>query len=628
MGKEKIIGIDLGTSNSEAAVMVGGKPTIIPSAEGATVAGKMFPSYVAFTADDQLLVGEPARRQSVTNPDGTVTAAKRKMGTNHVYKIYNKEYTPQQISAFILQKIKRDAEAFLGEPVKKAVITVPAYFNDNQRTATKDAGKIAGLDVVRLVNEPTAASMAYGLDRGGEYKILVFDLGGGTLDVTIMEFGGGTFTVLATSGDTQLGGTDMDNAVYEWIAAEFKKMEGIDIRSDKMAVNRVKEAAEKAKIELSSVMETEINLPYVSATQAGPKHLSLKLSRSKLEQLIEPIIKRCINPFENALKDAKLTKNDIQKVILVGGPTRMPVVQKFIEDHVGKKMERGIDPMECVAMGAAIQGAILGGEITDMVLLDVTPLTLGLETLGGVRTALIDRNTTIPTKKSQIFSTAADMQTSVTIHVLQGERPMAADNVSLGQFNLVGLPPAPRGVPQVEVTFDIDASGILNVSAKDLGTGKEQKMTITASTKLADADVKKMVSEAKDYEEQDKAKKEAVEARNSADSLIYMAEKTRSDLAGKLGADMTDRLNAAITGVKAAVEGSDTAKIKSEIEKLQKVLTEAGSAVYQEAAQRQAAQQASQQQAPPGGNEKAQTGGGGPGGENVVDADFKIQDEK
>jgi molecular chaperone DnaK len=627
MGKEKIIGIDLGTSNSEAAVMVGGKPTIIPSAEGATVAGKMFPSYVAFTADDQLLVGEPARRQSVTNPDGTVTAAKRKMGTNHVYKIYNKEYTPQQISAFILQKIKRDAEAFLGEPVKKAVITVPAYFNDNQRTATKDAGKIAGLDVVRLVNEPTAASMAYGLDRGGEYKILVFDLGGGTLDVTIMEFGGGTFTVLATSGDTQLGGTDMDNAVYEWIAAEFKKMEGIDIRSDKMAVNRVKEAAEKAKIELSSVMETEINLPYVSATQAGPKHLSLKLSRSKLEQLIEPIIRRCINPFENALKDAKLTKNDIQKVILVGGPTRMPVVQKFIEDHVGKKMERGIDPMECVAMGAAIQGAILGGEITDMVLLDVTPLTLGLETLGGVRTALIDRNTTIPSRKSQIFSTAADMQTSVTIHVLQGERPMAADNVSLGQFNLVGLPPAPRGVPQVEVTFDIDASGILNVSAKDLGTGKEQKMTITASSKLADADVKKMVSEAKDYEVQDKAKKEEVEARNSADSLIYMAEKTRSDLAGKMGADITDRLNAAITGLKAALEGSDTAKIKSEIEKLQKVLSEAGSAVYQEAAQRQAAQQASQQ-APPGGNEKAQTGGGGPGGENVVDADFKIQDEK
>ena len=626
MGKEKIIGIDLGTSNSEAAVMIGGKPTIIPSAEGATVAGKMFPSYVAFTADGQLLVGEPARRQTVSNPDGTVTAAKRKMGTSHVYKIYGKEYTPQQISSFLLQKIKRDAEAFLGEKISKAVITVPAYFNDNQRTATKDAGKIAGLDVVRLVNEPTAASMAYGLDRGGEYKILVFDLGGGTLDVTIMEFGGGTFTVLATSGDTQLGGTDMDNAIYEWIAGEFKKQEGIDLRSDKMAINRVKEAAEKAKIELSTVLETEINLPYVSATQAGPKHLSIKLSRAKLEQLIEPIIRRCINPFDQALKDAKLTKEDIQKVILVGGPTRMPVVQKFIEEHVGNKMVRGIDPMECVAMGAAIQGAILGGEITDMVLLDVTPLTLGLETLGGVRTALIDRNTTIPTKKSQIFSTAADMQTSVTIHVLQGERPMASDNVSLGQFNLVGLPPAPRGVPQVEVTFDIDASGILNVSAKDLGTGKEQKMTITASTKLADSDVKKMVSDAKQYEELDKTRKEEVEARNTADSLVYTAEKTKSDLADKLNPDIVDRLNGAITGVKAALEGKDTATIRSETEKLQKVLGEAGSAAYQEVSRRQAQQQAGPQETSAGG--ESGRNAGGPGGENVVDADFKVKDEK
>jgi molecular chaperone DnaK len=466
--------------------------------------------------------------------------------------------------------------------------------------------------------------MAYGLDRGGECKILVFDLGGGTLDVTIMEFGGGTFTVLATSGDTQLGGTDMDNAIYEWIASEFKKMEGIDIRTDKMAINRVKEAAEKAKIELSTVLETEINLPYVSATQAGPKHLSLKLSRSKLEQLVEPIIKRCITPFETALKDAKLTKDDIQKVILVGGPTRMPIVQKFIEDHVGKKMERGIDPMECVAMGAAIQGAILGGEITDMVLLDVTPLTLGLETLGGVRTALIDRNTTIPTKKSQIFSTAADMQTSVTIHVLQGERPMAADNVSLGQFNLVGLPPAPRGVPQVEVTFDIDASGILNVSAKDLGTGKVQKMTITASTKLSDSDVKKMVSEAEQYGEQDKAKKESVEVRNNADSLVYMAEKTRTDLAGKIGADVVDRLTAAITSVKAALEGSDTAKIKTETEKLQKVVGEAGSAAYQQ----QAAPGPSEHEAAPSGGSEPGSAGSGPGGENVVDADFKVHDEK
>ena len=623
MAKEKIIGIDLGTSNSEAAVMVGGKPTIIPSAEGATVAGKMFPSYVAFTPDGQLLVGEPARRQAVSNPAGTITAAKRKMGTDHVYKIYGKEYTPQQVSAFILQKIKRDAEAFLGEKITKAVITVPAYFNDNQRTATKDAGKIAGLDVVRLVNEPTAASMAYGLDKGGEFKILVFDLGGGTLDVTIMEFGGGTFTVLATSGDTQLGGTDMDNAIFEWIADEFKKQEGIDLRADKMAVNRVREAAEKAKIELSTVMETEINLPYVSATQTGPKHLNIKLSRSKLEQLIDPIIKRCLRPFEQALKDAKLTKDDIQKVILVGGPTRMPVVQKFIEDHVGKKMERGIDPMECVAMGAAIQGGILGGEISDMVLLDVTPLTLGLETLGGVRTALIERNTTIPTKKSQIFSTAADMQTSVTIHVLQGERPMAADNVSLGQFNLVGLPPAPRGVPQVEVTFDIDASGILNVSAKDLGTGKEQKMTITASTKLSETDVRKMVDQAKEFEEQDKQRKEEVESRNIADSLVYTAEKTKADLADKLNPEMTERLNAAITAVKAVLESKDTARIKEETEKLQKVLSEAGSAAYQEAAKRQAEQQAASPDAGPSAQ-----GASGPGGENVVDADFKVKDEK
>ncbi|KQC04257.1 MAG: molecular chaperone DnaK [Methanoculleus sp. SDB] len=623
MAKEKIIGIDLGTSNSEAAVMLGGKPTIIPSAEGATVAGKMFPSYVAFTADGQLLVGEPARRQAVSNPEGTVTAAKRKMGTSHVYTLHGKDYTPQQISAFLLQKIKRDAEAFLGEPVKKAVITVPAYFNDNQRTATKDAGKIAGLDVVRLVNEPTAASMAYGLDRGGEYKILVFDLGGGTLDVTIMEFGEGTFNVLATSGDTQLGGTDMDNAVFEWIAAEFLKSEGIDVRTDKMAINRVKEAAEKAKIELSTVLETEINLPYITATQAGPKHLSMKLSRAKLEQLIEPIIKRCIHPFEQALKDAGLTKNDIQKVILVGGPTRMPVVEKFIEDHVGKKVERGIDPMECVAVGAAIQGAILGGEITDMVLLDVTPLTLGIETLGGVRTPLIERNTTVPTKKSQIFSTAADFQTSVTVHVLQGERPMAADNVSLGQFNLVGIPPSPRGVPQIEVSFDIDSSGILNVSAKDLGTGKEQKMTITASTKLADADVKRMVGEAEQYEEQDRIRKEEVEARNAADSLVYTAEKTLSEVAGKLSTDLTDRVKAAITAVKGALEGKDTAAIRAETEKLQKVLGEAGSAIYQEAARQQAQETAGPQTgAQPEGEARRESG------EDVVDADFRVHDEK
>ncbi len=618
MAKEKIIGIDLGTSNSQAAVMMGGKPTIIPSAEGATVAGKMFPSIVAFTKDGQLIVGEPARRQAVSNPEGTVMAAKRKIGTDHKFKIHGKEYTPQQISSFLLQKIKRDAEAFLGEEVKKAVITVPAYFNDNQRTATKDAGKIAGLDVVRLVNEPTAASMAYGLDKEGEYKILVFDLGGGTLDVTIMEFGEGTFTVLSTSGDTQLGGTDMDAVLVDWICAEFKKQEGVDLKKDSMAIQRVREAAEKAKIELSTVMETDINLPYVTADKEGPKHLSLKLTRAKLEQLIEPIIKRCIHPVEQALKDAKLTKNDIKKIILVGGPTRMPVVQKFIEEKVGKNIERGVDPMECVAMGAAIQGGILSGDVKDLVLLDVIPLTLGIETLGSIMTSLIERNTTIPTKKSQVFSTAADFQNAVTVHVLQGERPMAADNTSLGQFNLVGIPPAPRGIPQIEVTFDIDASGILNVSAKDLGTGKEQKMTITASTKLADRDVDKMIKEAKEHEEEDKKRKEEIEVRNNADSMIYTTEKTLSELGDKLSKEQKEKIESALKEAKSALGGKDTEKIKTEMERLQKVVQEAGTAIYQEAAKKYAEEQAKTEvgKEPKNGKDEA------------VDADFKVEDEK
>jgi molecular chaperone DnaK len=622
MAKQKIIGIDLGTSNSQAAVMMGGKPTIVPSAEGATVAGKMFPSVVAFTKDGQMLVGEPARRQAITNPEGTVTAAKRKMGTNHKYKIYGKEYTPQQISAFILQKIKRDAEAFLGEEVKKAVITVPAYFNDNQRTATKDAGKIAGLDVVRLVNEPTAASMAYGLDKGEAHKILVFDLGGGTLDVTVMEFGDGTFTVLSTSGDTQLGGTDMDNAILDWIAEEFKKQEGLDLRNDKMAVQRVREAGEKAKIELSTVLETEINLPYITADKVGPKHLSLKLSRAKLEQLIDPIIQRCVHPMEQALSDAKLTKDEIKKVIMVGGPTRMPVIQKFVEKYIGaNKVERGVDPMECVAMGAAIQGSILSGEITDMVLLDVTPLTLGIETLGGVMTPLIDRNTTIPTKKGQIFSTASDLQTAVTIHVLQGERPMAKDNISLGQFNLMGIPAAPRGIPQIEVTFDIDASGILNVSAKDLGTGKEQKMTISASTKLSDSEVNRMVSEAKKFEEEDRKKKEEVRIRNDADAMIYTAEKTISELAEKISPEQKEKIEAAMKSAKSALEGEDIGKIKDETEHLQKVLQEAGTAIYAEAAKKYSEEAAKAETGEEATKEK-------PSGEKVVDADFKMEEEK
>jgi len=545
MAKEKIIGIDLGTSNSQAAVMMGGKATIIPSAEGATVAGKMFPSVVAFTKEGQLLVGEPARRQAVSNPDGTVFTAKRKMGKKYNFRVFEKDYTPQQISAYILQKIKRDAEAFLGEDVNKVVITVPAYFNDNQRTATKDAGKIAGLDVVRLVNEPTAASMAYGLDKEGEHKILVFDLGGGTLDVTIMEIGDGTFTVLSTAGDTQLGGTDMDNAIIEWIADEFKKQEGMDLKDDPMALQRVREAGEKAKIELSTVLETDINLPYVTADKTGPKHLSLKITRAKLEQLIQPIIDKCFAPIEQAIKDSKIKTSEITNIILVGGPTRMPIVQKFLQEKVNKKLEHGVDPMECVAIGAAIQGGILAGDVKDVVLLDVTPLTLGIETLGGVMTSLIDRNTTIPTKKSQIFSTAADSQNAVTVHVLQGERSMAPDNTSLGQFNLVGIAPAPRGVPQIEVTFDIDASGILHVSAQDKGTGKEQKMTITASSKLSDDDIQTMVSQAKEHEEDDKKRKEEVEIRNTADALVYSTEKTIGELEDKLTKEQIEQIQAA-----------------------------------------------------------------------------------
>ncbi|MEM2863784.1 MAG: molecular chaperone DnaK [Candidatus Bathyarchaeia archaeon] len=591
---EKIIGIDLGTSNSAAAVMIGGKPVIIPSAEGTTVGGKAFPSIVAFTRDGQILVGEPARRQAITNPEGTVTAIKRKMGTNYKVKIFDKEYTPQQISAFILQKIKRDSEAFLGEPVKKAVITVPAYFNDNQRQATKDAGAIAGLEVVRIINEPTAASLAYGIDKSDkELKIMVFDLGGGTLDVTILEFGEGVFEVKSTSGDTQLGGTDMDKVLTDYIIESFKGETGIDLSQDKMALQRVREAAEKAKIELSTLqlaalLATEINLPFIAADSSGPKHLNMQVTRAKLEELVRPIVERCRRPMMQALEDAKMTPKDIDKIILVGGPTRMPIVQKFVEDVMGKPPERGIDPMECVAIGAAIQGAIIAGEIKDIVLLDVTPLSLGVETLGGVFTKIIERNTTIPCRRSQIFTTAADFQTSVTIHVLQGERPMAADNVSLGMFHLTGIPPAPRGVPQIEVTFDIDANGILNVSARDLATGKEQKITITASTKLSKDEIDRMIKEAEQFAEQDRRKREEAEIRNQADNLIYVSEKTKRELAEKLSNEQVESINRAVKELREALEGKDVDEIKRKSEELSRILQEVGSKVYQEAAQQYA----------------------------------------
>jgi len=619
--KEKIIGIDLGTSNSAAAVLVGGKPTIIPSAEGATQYGKAFPSYVAFTPDGQRLVGEPARRQAVTNPENTISAIKRSMGTDYKVNVLGKQYTPQEISAFILQKIKKDAEDFLGEEVQKAVITVPAYFNDNQRTATKDAGTIAGLEVVRLVNEPTAASLAYGIDREQEeeLEIMVFDFGGGTLDVTVMEFGGGVFEVRSTSGDTKLGGTDMDNTIMNYLADEFKKETGIDIMSDDQAVQRLREASEKAKIELSTTLTSDINLPFITATAEGPKHLTTTLTRAKLEELVDPIIKRCGGPMEQALSDAKMSKSDVDKIILVGGPTRMPAVQSFVEKFIGKPIERGIDPMECVAMGAAIQGGVLAGEIKDLVLLDVTPLSLGIETLGNVSTKLIERNTTIPTKKSQIFSTAADSQTSVDIHVLQGERPMAHDNTTLGRFQLVGIPPAPRGMPQIEVTFDIDANGIMNVSAKDMGTGKEQAITITASTKLSQDEIDQKIKDAEMHAEEDKQRQEEIQVRNDADSMIYTSEKTLEELGDKVDKDQKEKIEALVKELRDLTGGDDIAAIKSKTEELTKVVQEVGAKIYQEAQQAQQAQQQAQQDAP--GAQESQKGGD----DDTIDADYEVK---
>lgn len=585
----KIIGIDLGTSNSAASVMDGDKPVIIPAAEGTSLGGKAFPSYVAFTKDGQLLVGEPARRQSVTNPEGTIFEAKRKMGTNFRYNILGKDYSPEQISAFILQKIKKDAESYLGEKVEKAVITVPAYFDDAQRQATKNAGEIAGLEVVRVINEPTAAAFAYGIDKTGtkDQKILVFDLGGGTLDVTIMDFGEhegqSTFEVLSTSGDTKLGGRDMDEALIGHITSTFKSESGIDITGDKMAMNRVKESAEKAKIELSTTLETEINLPFITADASGPKHLQMKITRAKLEDLVKAIIERMRTPVQQAITDAKLTPNQIDKIILVGGPTRMPIVQKFVEDYIGKSVERGVDPMEAVAKGAAVQAGVLGGDVKgkEILLLDVTPLTLGLETLGGIRTPIIDRNTTIPTSKSQVFSTAADNQTSVEIHVLQGEREFAKDNKSLGRFILDGIPPAPRGVPQVEVTFDIDANGILKVSAKDKASNKEQNITIQGSSNLSKDEVERMKKEAENFASEDRRRKETVDTRNQADTLISVSEKTLKDAGDKAKPEDKTEVEEKIKALKEVKDKEDLDAIKKAMDELSTAIQKVGASMYQ-----------------------------------------------
>jgi molecular chaperone DnaK len=614
----KIIGIDLGTTNSEAAHMEGGRAVIIPSAEGSTFGGKMFPSVVAFTKEGERLVGEPAKRQAVLNPERTITRIKRKMGTDYKVTIDDKTYTPPEISAMILQKIKRDSESYLGQEVKQAVITVPAYFNDNQRQATKDAGTIAGLEVLRIINEPTAAALAYGLDKSDDHKIVVLDLGGGTFDVTVMDIGEGVFEVSSTAGDTKLGGTDMDDKIIEYLISEFKNKEGIDLSGDRAVLQRLRDAAEKAKIELSSTVTTTINLPFITSDSSGPKHLEMKLSRAKMEELVEPVLKRCEAPIKRAFKDAKLDYKDIDKIILVGGPTRMPIVREKFEKIIGKKADRGVDPMQCVAMGAAIQGGVLAGEVKDLLLLDVTPLSLGVETLGGIATRLIDRNTTIPTRRSQIFSTAADFQTSVEIHVFQGERQMASDNISLGRFHLTGIPPAPRGIPQIEVTFDIDANGIVNVSAKDLGTGKEQSITISGSTNLSQDEIEKKIKDAEKYAKEDKKNKEVIETKNQAESLVYNAEKTIKEHGDKVSAEDKKSMEKTIEELKESMKGDDIAKIKSDIEKVQEEVQKIGTAIYQKVAQEQAAKQA---------QEQASTPEEGKESKEYVDADYTIEDE-